>query len=93
MVGLELAVDMKQLRLRIYGDSQLIVNQLLGEYDIKKPELILYYNYVRRLMGYLRDVTIEHLSREKNKQADALAKLTSNLCLHDQEAQIPICQT
>jgi ribonuclease HI len=53
ILELELVVDMKQLHLRVYGDSKLIIYQILGEYNVKKYELILYYNYERRLMGYL----------------------------------------
>nr|XP_027093723.1 protein NYNRIN-like [Coffea arabica] len=72
ILGLETAVDMKQLHLRVYGDSKLVVNQLLGIYDVKKPELIPYYKYARQLMGYLDSVTIEHISKNFNQQADSL---------------------
>ncbi|KAL0307749.1 UNVERIFIED_CONTAM: hypothetical protein Sangu_3013200 [Sesamum angustifolium] len=50
ILGLEIAVDAKQLPLKIYGDSQLVVNQLLGLYEVKKPELLPYHNYAKRLM-------------------------------------------
>ncbi|XP_071905968.1 uncharacterized protein [Coffea arabica] len=74
ILGLETVVDMKQLHLRVYGDSKLVVNQLLGIYDVKKPELIPYYKYARQLMGYLDNVTIEHIPRNFNQQADSLAR-------------------
>ncbi|XP_049410538.1 uncharacterized protein LOC125873709 [Solanum stenotomum] len=38
ILGLEMAVDMKQLHLQVFGDSQLVINQLLGSYEVKKPE-------------------------------------------------------
>jgi hypothetical protein len=41
----------------------------------------------------LDDVTIVHALRKENKQTDTLANLASNLCLHDQGAQISIGQT
>ncbi|KAL0299018.1 UNVERIFIED_CONTAM: hypothetical protein Sradi_6561600 [Sesamum radiatum] len=72
ILGLEIAVDAKQLPLKVYGDSQLVVNQLLGLYEVKKPELLPYHNYAKRLMGWLGDVELEHLPRKDNKQADAL---------------------
>ncbi|KAL0430534.1 UNVERIFIED_CONTAM: hypothetical protein Sradi_0679400 [Sesamum radiatum] len=72
---LEMAVDTKQRHLKVYGDSQLVINQLLDLYEVKKPELLLYHNYAKRLMGWLGDVELEHLPRRDNKQADALAKL------------------
>ncbi|CAA0823369.1 Polynucleotidyl transferase- ribonuclease H-like superfamily protein [Striga hermonthica] len=61
ILGLEMVVDMKQLHLKVYGDSKLVVNELLGEYDVKKPELLPYVDYAKRLMGWLGDVTIEHV--------------------------------
>ncbi|KAL0349908.1 UNVERIFIED_CONTAM: Transposon Tf2-12 polyprotein [Sesamum radiatum] len=83
----------KQLPLKVYGDSQLVVNQLLGLYEVKKPELLPYHNYAKRLMGWLGDVELEHLPRKDNKQADALAKLASTLSMTDKEARIPICKS
>ncbi|KAL0283677.1 UNVERIFIED_CONTAM: hypothetical protein Sangu_2874900 [Sesamum angustifolium] len=90
ILGLEIVVDAKQLPLKVYGDSQLVVNQLLGLYEVKKPELLPYHNYTKRLMGWLGDVELEHLPRKDNKQADALAKLASTLPMIDKEARIPI---
>nr|XP_027068875.1 uncharacterized protein LOC113694208 [Coffea arabica] len=92
ILGLETAVDMKQLHLRVYGDSKLVVNQLLGVYDVKKPELIPYYKYARQLMGYLGDVTIEHIPRNFNQQADSLARVASMITLPSHRNQISICQ-
>ncbi|XP_070015147.1 uncharacterized protein [Nicotiana sylvestris] len=37
ILGLEMAIKMKQLQLQIFGDSQLVINQLLGSYEVKKP--------------------------------------------------------
>ncbi|KAL0337680.1 UNVERIFIED_CONTAM: Transposon Tf2-12 polyprotein [Sesamum calycinum] len=93
ILGLEIAVDAKQLPLKVYGDSQLVVNQLLGLYEVKKPELLPYHNYAKRVMGWLGDVELEHLPRKDNKQADALAKLASTLSMTDKEAHIPICKS
>ncbi|XP_070018111.1 uncharacterized protein [Nicotiana sylvestris] len=66
ILGLEMAVDMKQLQLQVFGDSQLVVNQLLGSYEVKKPELRPYHDYAKKLMGWLGDVTIQHVPRKEN---------------------------
>nr|XP_027122216.1 uncharacterized protein LOC113739176 [Coffea arabica] len=89
---LETAADMKQLHVMVYGDSKLVVNQLLGIYDVKKPELIPYYKYARQLIGYLDNVTIEHTRRKFNQQADSLARLASMITLPSHRNQISICQ-
>ncbi|KAL0402535.1 UNVERIFIED_CONTAM: hypothetical protein Slati_4283400 [Sesamum latifolium] len=85
--GLEMAADTKQRHLKVYGDPQLVINQLLGLYEVKKPELLPYHNYAKRLMGWLGYVELEYLLRRDNKQADALAKLASILSMTDNETQ------
>ncbi|XP_070022840.1 uncharacterized protein [Nicotiana sylvestris] len=42
-------------------------------------------------MGWLGDVTIQHMPRKENKKADALAALASSLTLPDQ-VQVTVCQ-
>ncbi|KAK6163635.1 hypothetical protein DH2020_000499 [Rehmannia glutinosa] len=93
ILGLEMAVDIKQLQLDVYEDSKLVVNQLLGIYEVKKPELLPYVNYAKRLIGWLGDVTIEHIPRKDNRQADALVKLASTIAMFEVEARVPICQS
>ncbi|XP_070014746.1 uncharacterized protein [Nicotiana sylvestris] len=69
---------------------KLVVNQLLGSYEVKKSELRPYHDYAKKLMGWLGDVTIQHVARKENKKADALATLASSLALPDQ-AQVTVC--
>ncbi|KAL0297629.1 UNVERIFIED_CONTAM: hypothetical protein Sradi_6815000 [Sesamum radiatum] len=77
--GLEISVDAKQLPLK--GNSQLVVNQLLSLYEVKKPELFPYHNYAKKLIGWLGDVEFEHLPRKDNKKVDSLVKLASTLSM------------
>ena len=67
ILGLQIVVDMKQLQLEVYGDSKLIINQLLNIYEVRKPELVPHYNYVILMIGWLSGVTLEHVSRRKNR--------------------------
>ncbi|XP_070054485.1 uncharacterized protein [Nicotiana tomentosiformis] len=91
ILGLEIAVEMKWLQLQVFGDSQLVINQLLGSYEVKKPELRPYHDYAKTLMGWAIDVTIQHVPRKENKKADVLTALASSLTLPDQ-AQVTICK-
>ncbi|XP_070003226.1 uncharacterized protein [Nicotiana sylvestris] len=91
ILGLEMAMDMKKLQFQVFGDSQLVVNQLLGSYEVKKAELRPYHDYSKKLMGWLGDVTIQYMPRKENKKADALAALPSSLTLPSQ-AQVTVCQ-
>ncbi|XP_031106342.1 uncharacterized protein LOC116010995 [Ipomoea triloba] len=90
ILGLEIAVDMKQLRINIYGDSKLVVNQVMDLYEVRKAELVPYNNYAKILIQWLGDVTIEHVPRKENKQADALATLASTIA--HPTARVQVCQ-
>ncbi|XP_071933887.1 uncharacterized protein [Coffea arabica] len=92
ILNFETAVDMKQLHFRVYGDSKLVINQLFGIHGVKKLELIPYYKYARQLMGYLDNVTIEHIPKNFNQQADSLARVASMITLPSYRNQISICQ-
>ncbi|XP_070010627.1 uncharacterized protein [Nicotiana sylvestris] len=91
ILGLEMAIEMKRLQLQVFGDSQLVINQLLGSYEVKKPELRPYLDYAKKLIGWVGDVTIQHVPREENKKANALVVLASSLSLPNQ-AHVTICQ-
>ncbi|KAH0669470.1 hypothetical protein KY289_023963 [Solanum tuberosum] len=91
ILGLEIVVDMKQSNLQVFGDSQLVINQLLGSYEVKKPKLRPYYDYFQKLIRCLGDVTLQHMPMMENKKANALASLASTLTLPDQ-TQVTIFQ-
>ncbi|XP_020081530.1 uncharacterized protein LOC109705200 [Ananas comosus] len=79
IAGLEIAIFMNIQRLHIYGDSQLIINQVTGEYKVHKPELTKYQKRAQELMKEIPNVTLERVSRAVNGKADALARLAKEL--------------
>lgn len=56
------------------GDSQLVVRQMLGEYEVRAPHLRAYYDRLRQLVGKFRHVDFVWVPREQNQHADALSK-------------------
>ncbi len=64
----------KNLDVTVRMDSELICKQLNGEYQIKEETLFpLYIKVHNLLVSTFSNVTFEHVRREKNKHADALA--------------------
>jgi ribonuclease HI len=57
----------------IHLDSQLVVRQVMGEYKIKQPHLLPLVKRVREKMATFPKITISHVPREMNAEADALA--------------------
>ncbi|KAB5563760.1 hypothetical protein DKX38_003814 [Salix brachista] len=92
ILGLEMAMNIKMSRLKVFGDSQLVIRQILSLYEVKKPEFIPYHKYALKLITSLDCVTLEHVPRKENKQADALANLASTLASCSEEINVHVCQ-
>ena len=71
--GLKAAAEWKPDRLEIYLDSQLVVEQIRGKYRVKKPELRPLHSRAKELLVGFSEWDIEHVEREHNGGADALA--------------------
>lgn len=60
-------------RLKIRSDSQLLVRQIQGQYKVKNPVLQRLHRVARGLMSQIGSVTVDHVPREQNRDADRLA--------------------
>jgi acyl dehydratase/ribonuclease HI len=60
-------------RLRVYSDSQLIVNQIKGLYKVKHPDLRPLHERAKKQAAALESFTIQYVPREQNRDADELA--------------------
>lgn len=65
------AHDLRDVRVR--SDSQLLVQQMLGNYKVKHPGLRPLHAKARLLAHELGRVAFEHVPRESNTHADRLA--------------------
>jgi len=89
--GLLLALSMEVCSLRVHGDSQLIVRQVNEIYEVRKPELVPYYQAARKLMEKFKRIEVVHVPRSRNAPADALAKLAAALVLPEGDvAQVTV---
>jgi ribonuclease HI len=61
--------------LRIRSDSELLVRQMQGVYKVKSPDLKPLQERAAKLSRQLQYFAIEHVRRELNKDADALANV------------------
>jgi len=72
--ALRKVVDGIALPVRVYTDSQLVANQVLGKYRIKNERLKVYTEEAHRLIRKLSRFSVEYIPREGNRLADKLAK-------------------
>jgi ribonuclease HI len=73
LAALEYALSHGHSRLRVVADSELMVKQMKGQYQVKSPDLRPLWEEAKRRAGRLERFEIQHVLRGKNKRADALA--------------------
>lgn len=65
--------DQKDTDVTLRLDSELVQRQLLGQYKVKDAALYKQYLKVQNFIAKFPKITFEHVRREKNVEADALA--------------------
>lgn len=71
--ALQYALQKGYRRLHVYSDSELLVRQILGIYRVKNPVLQELFGAAQDLIRQMNSFKIQHIPREQNQRADALA--------------------
>jgi ribonuclease HI len=79
IIGLNLAMDRKINYLRVIGDSDLVVSQVLLNFSKNNERLKRYRDLARDTTNYFEVISIEEFPRDKNHVVDALAISASTL--------------
>ena len=85
VAGLELALERGISELDVRLDSKLVVFQVKGEWKIKDERLRGWATKAQILMGKFDSTTIQHVPREQNAEADALANQAMDIAELDVE--------
>ena len=75
LAGLRAAAGLGIQRVVVWGDSQLVINQVLKEYNC--PHLGEYVEEVRKMELRFKGVQMEHVPRADNSIADELSKIAA----------------
>jgi hypothetical protein len=78
--GMKMAKACGATRLRIFGDSNLIVQQVMSRCDTINDNMMAYKNLYHYLEGTFDGCEVSHVSRNSNEEADTLANIGSQ-CL------------
>ena len=60
------------LKVRIHGDSSLVVNQVNGVYKAKDPRMVSFRDEVKEVLNQISDWNLVYIPRGQNTKADAL---------------------
>jgi ribonuclease HI len=75
LAALDYATSQRIAALRIRSDSELLVRQVQGRYKVKSRDLQPLHERAQKLIRQLTYFAIEHVRREMNQDADALANV------------------
>jgi len=77
--ALEAAKHADAKQLMIFSDSELLVKQLNGEYKVKSEKIRPLFRQTINLLNEFESWKVQHINREKNKEADKLVNQALNL--------------
>ena len=62
----------------LQADSQLLVSQVKGDYEVKEERMQKYLKIIKDLLQYFDNVDFKQIPRTKNAEAGFLARLASS---------------
>jgi len=72
--GLEKLESLGIRKIKVFVDSELLARQINGIYRVKHANLIPLWTKTMNILKSFSDYTVTHVPREKNKEADSLAR-------------------
>ncbi|XP_028118784.1 uncharacterized protein LOC114316317 [Camellia sinensis] len=82
IIGLELAIEFRIRSLQVFGHSQLVIKQVLGEFKCVSGALEEYLTEVKWLTSFFDHITFTHRFRLENNEANEIAQAASELKIH-----------
>jgi ribonuclease HI len=77
LIGLQYLKEAKAISFEIYGDSELVIKQLNGQYECRNDILRNYYEECKEILKSFQLVILQHIPREYNEEVNRLAQSAS----------------
>jgi len=84
---MQIADEIGVKNLEAYNDSKLIVNQVREKYEVRHEDLVPYHHATIYMAERFRNFYIDHVPRQQNTHAYALASLAAFLALPAEAAE------
>ena len=77
IVGLKILKKLGAKKILVYGDSELVIKQVKGEYQGKHPRMWAYQNVILDIIRKFLEYTLYFVPRTQNIKVDSLASAAS----------------
>ncbi|XP_021738199.1 uncharacterized protein LOC110704690 [Chenopodium quinoa] len=88
--GLKTALALGVKKLRIFGDSSLIIKKISKRWKVRSESPAPYQTYLETLTDQLKKIEYTYLPREEKQFADVLARLASMVRIPKEIEQMPL---
>lgn len=75
-------ISMGEKKCGVFSDSKLICEQINGNFKVKNKNIYPLFILAKNLISKLDSFSIKHINREKNKEADKLARKASGFLIN-----------
>jgi ribonuclease HI len=89
--GLQYLKEVGAVSVEIYGDSELVIKQLNGQYECKSDALRNYYVECREILKSFQLVILQQIPREHNEEANRLAQSASGYRENQEAFSMEVC--
>jgi ribonuclease HI len=89
--GLQYLKEAKAISVEIYGDSELVIKQLNGQYECRSDILRNYYEECKEILKSFELVILQHIPRKHNEEANRLAQSASGYRENQEVFSMEVC--
>ncbi|XP_070677037.1 uncharacterized protein [Malus domestica] len=80
IIGLEILIDLGAMKVEVFSDSELVINQLNGEYKCRHITMAGYYLAAMQLLSYWdSNISVNYVPRGSNLAANEMAQVASGV--------------
>nr|XP_028953488.1 uncharacterized protein LOC114822696 [Malus domestica] len=91
IIGLEILIDLGATEVEIFGDSELVINQLNGEFKCRHITMAGYYMAATQLLSFWEsEISVNHVPRGSNLAANEMAQLASGVPIHERKYGVDV---
>ncbi|KAM1720612.1 hypothetical protein ACFX12_022252 [Malus domestica] len=86
IIGLEILMDLGAMDVEVFGDSELVINQLNGEFKCRHITMAGYYLAATQLLSYWdSEISVSHVPRGSNLTANEMAQLALSMLIQERK--------
>ncbi|KAM2074910.1 hypothetical protein ACFX1T_037861 [Malus domestica] len=79
-------MDLGAMEVEVFGDSELVINQLNGEFKCRHITMAGYYLAATQLLSYWdSEISVSHVPRRANLAANEMAQLASGMPIQERK--------